>query len=144
MKNQTHLTLLNDGSFTDSTQEALIKRLIETDNFQHFISQHYMHSPANQHDYKWWQWVIFVQKSWRLTAVGFTFFNLHFKTFQVHNEANNLISGHIIRGLNDVIRGPWLIRRHIVYTWNPDIYFELKMFDGNVNEFLLFKDQKNC
>lgn len=143
MKNHTQLPLLNDGCALDFNQEELIKRLIEEPSFQSVISQHFMYSTNNQHDYKWWKGVIFIQQSWQLTALGLTYFSSHFKTFKKYNDANNMISANVILGLNEVISGPWLIRRHTIYTWNEDIYFELMMFEGNVHEFLRFKGQKN-
>lgn len=142
MKNQANLPLLNDGSFRDFTQADLIKRLIKSDNFQQLISQHYT-DPDTRHDYKRWQWTVFVQKSWQVSALGFTFFRSYYQSFSAYNEVNNLITGNVILGLNNIIKGPWAIRRNVIYTWNPDIYFEIKMFDGNVHEFLLFNDQKN-
>ena len=143
MKNQTQLPLLSDSCPLVFDQEELIKRLIKEPSFWSVISQHYMDSTDNQHDYRLWKNAIFIQKSWQLTPLGLTYFSSHFKTFKKYNDANNMISANVILGLNELISGPWLIRRHYIYTWNEDIYFELMMFEGNVHEFLRFKGQKN-
>lgn len=140
MKNDQNLPLLDVSVPGYSSQEDLIKNLIHTPNFQAHICHSHMYNNKNRTDYKWWQWAIFIQQSWQLTALGLTYFSSNYKTFKIYNEANNMISGRLILGFNQVIKGPWLVRRNCIYTWNADIYCELMMFDGNVHTYLSFKE----
>ena len=133
--------LLSEVLQDNSTPYQLISQLITLDAFQDIIYHHVWYNETNKHDSIFWQQCIFVQKSWQLTTLGISFFESNYQTFKIHNDANNLISAKIILGLNDLLCGPWAIRRRTIYTWNLDRYFELKMYDGHVGEFLSFNQK---
>lgn len=80
---------------------------------------------------------IFANHGWRLSATGFSFLSLYYTYYTYSSDFK--LTGKIILGMDRSIKGPWFIRGKQVSFFDQNTYFELSMFNGDLDKFVDFK-----
>lgn len=81
---------------------------------------------------------IFANNGWRLSADGFLFLSLYYK-YYTYKCSDFKLTGKIILGLDRSVNGPWFIRGKQVSFFDQNVYFELSLFNGDLDKFVDFK-----
>jgi len=83
--------------------------------------------------------VLFAGKGWKLTKVGLELITKKFKPYSIKNEKNKMITGKILLHMDQCCNSPWSLFEGVVTVFDPTLYFELQMVDGDINAFIDFK-----
>jgi len=82
---------------------------------------------------------LFVNQGWRLTSAGLKLLGERYNSYVANSDDNNIMTGRVLLGLEDALRGPWAVRGKSLIVFEPMLHFELQMVDGSAQQFVNFK-----
>ena len=82
---------------------------------------------------------LFVNQGWRLAPAGIKMFIECFKHYKATSDDNNIMTGRVLRTMDNAVRGPWGYRANSIITFDQQVHFELQMVGGSAQAFVEFK-----
>jgi hypothetical protein len=80
---------------------------------------------------------LFINKGWRLTYGGVLQLAYYFKSYSISNIENQTLTAKVLLNIDSCINSPWYVGSKGKVTLFDSIpFFELSMFDGNLNNFI--------
>ena len=81
--------------------------------------------------------LLFINKGWRLTQKGLVVLENGFESFMISNDSNKILTPKILLNMDSCVNSPWFVTTTGKVTlFNRTAFFELSMFDGNLNTFV--------
>ena len=106
-------------------------------NLSSFLLMSFSMTPYIMSDTASIRQMLFINKGWRLTSKGLAIIENGFESYTISNESNKILTPKILLNMDPCVKSPWYVTTTGKVTFfNRSAFFELSMFDGNLNTYV--------